>query len=164
MRKVVKRSGNRGFSLVEVLIVIVILAIVVVTLITVFIYGFNLVARIKQTTLATQVAQFEAERYRNMAFGDIAPQPATTSTFVDLYGLEAQSPYKFLFRSNGDAYLKNGRETITIEDGPAIHMTEGIKKLTVTIEWDYRSRTIAGGNPMRKDVVTYLSSDGVNRR
>jgi hypothetical protein len=43
-------------------------------------------------------------------------------------------------------------------------MDPDIKKMTVRVEWDYHSRTIAGGDPMRKDVVTYFSSSGINRR
>ncbi len=155
---------QRGVSLVEVLITIFILAVVCITLISVFIYGFNLLAKTKQTTLATQVAQFEAERYRNMEFDSVPIQSATTWTFVNLYGNDADSPYKFLFNSSDEAYLRNGRETITIQDGSAINMDWKIKKLTVTIEWDYRDRTIASGNPMRKDLVTYISNTGVNRR
>ena len=159
-----KNSGRKGFSLVEVLIVVFILAVVVITLIGVFTYGFNLVARTKQTTLATQVAQFEVERYRNMAFVDIPIQASTSRTFVELYNNDPLSPYKFMFNSDNQPLLVNGRETITIQSGSAINMNTDIKKLTVTIEWDYRTRRIANGNPMRKDVVTYLSAGGVNRR
>ena len=159
-----KRDMQRGVSLVEVLITIFILAVVCITLISVFIYGFNLLAKTKQTTLATQVAQFEAERYRNMEFDSVPIQAATTWNFVDLYGNDVNSPYKFLFNSSDEAYLRNGQETITIQDGSAINMDWKIKKLTVTIEWDYRDRTIARGNPMRKDLVTYISETGINRR
>jgi|GEM_PF-978332 len=159
-----KRDRQRGFSLVEVLITVGMLAIVCLTLISVFVYGFNLVSGTKQTTLATQVAQYEAERYRNMEFDSINPQSPTTSTFATLYNAAADSPYRYLFNSDGHAYLRNGRETITIQAGEAINMDESIKKLTVTIEWDYRNRTIASGNPMRKDVVTFISKAGINRR
>jgi hypothetical protein len=130
----------------------------------VFVYGFNLLARTKQTAVATQVAQFEVERYRNMEFDLIPIQAATTATFVDLYGEDVNSPYKFLFNSDDEAYLRNGQETITIEDGAAINMDVNIKKMTITIIWDYRTRTIASGNPMRKDVVTYFTREGINRR
>jgi Tfp pilus assembly protein PilV len=159
-----KNTGSQGFSLVEVLITVFILAVVVITLIGIFIYGFNLVAKTKQTALATQVAQFEVERYRNMAFLDIPIQAATSHTFVDLYNNDPQSPYKFLFNSDNVPYLVNGRETITIQNGTAINMDESIKKLTVTVEWDYRTRRIANGNPMRKEVVTYFAAGGINRR
>lgn len=159
----VKSKKEQGMSLVEVLVTIFILAVVCLTLISVFIYGFNLLAKTKQTALATQVAQFEIERYRNMNFTAIIAG-TTASNFVDLYGNDVNSPYKFLFSKDNDAYLLNGRETITIQDGVTIGMDDKIKKLTVTVEWDYRTRTVGRGNPMRKDVVTYFSQDGINRR
>ncbi len=157
-------SGRKGFSLLEVLITLFILAVVVITLIGIFIYGFNLVAKTKQTALATQVAQFEVERYRNMKFVDIPIQAATTRTFVELYNNDALSPYKFMFNKDNEPYLVNGRETITIQNGTAIAMDDMIKKMTVTVEWDYRTRRIANGNPMKKEVVTYFTLGGINRR
>jgi type II secretory pathway pseudopilin PulG len=159
-----KQEKKKGISLIEVLITIFILAAVCITLVSVFIYGFNLLARTKQTAVATQVAQFEVERYRNMEFDLIPIQAATTATFTDLYGEDAESPYRFLFNSTNEGYLRNGQETITIEDGAAINMDADIKKMTITIVWDYRTRTIAGGDPMRKDVVTYFTREGINRR
>ena len=161
-----RRMRERGISLIEVLITIFILAVVCITLISVFIYGFNLLAKTKQTALATEVAQFEVERYRNMDF-DAITATTTTSQFVDLFGADEQSPYYFLFRKDGGdyvPYLRNGQETLVVEDGAGLGMDENIKKLTVTIEWDYRTRTLDKGAPMRKDVVTYFSRDGINRR
>lgn len=155
---------RKGFSLIEVLITVFILSVVCITLISVFIYGFSLLSKTKQTALATQIAQFEVERYRNMAFDEIIPQAAATQTFATLYGGDAESPYKFMFNNDNEPYLRNGQETITIQDGATINMDGNIKKLTVSIEWDYRTMTIAGGNPMRKDVVTYFTESGINRR
>ncbi len=159
-----KRKGEEGISLIEVLITIFILAAVCITLVSVFVYGFSLLARTKQTAVATQVAQFEVERFRNMEFDLIPVQAAMTSTFVDLYSEDINSPYRFLFNRDNEGYLRNGQETITIEDGAAINMDANIKKMTITVVWDYRTRTIASGNPMRKDVVTYFTRDGINRR
>jgi type II secretory pathway pseudopilin PulG len=154
---------EQGISLIEVLVTIFVLAVVCITLISVFIYGFNLLAKTKQTALATEVAQFEVERHRNMDY-DAIMASTTTSQFVDLYGNDTNSPYKFLFNGTNEPYLRNGRETLVIQNGGTIGMDDNIKKLTVTIEWDYRTRTIASGEPMRKDVVTYFSKDGINRR
>jgi len=162
-----RRTKNEdGFSLIEVLITIFILAAVCITLVSVFIYGFNLLAKTKQTAVVTQVAQFEVEKYRNMNFLDITPG-TTTSTFQTLFNNDETSPYYFMFKKDGSEYipfLRNGQETIVIEDGTTINMDENIKKMTVTVVWDYRNRTIAAGDPMRKDVVTYFSKDGINRR
>lgn len=148
-----KMSGGkeeRGFSLIEVLITIFILAVVCITLISVFIYGFNLLAKTKQVALVTHVAQFEVEEYRNMPFATITN--GTTPVSLSTYNAD----YDFLFRDDGEntPYLMNGQETITVEDG----LDADIKKLTITITWDYRSRQ------MRRDVVTYISKDGINRR
>lgn len=174
MRRRTKKEG--GFSLIEVLITIFILGVVCITLVSVFIYGFNLLAKTKQTAVVTQVAQFEVEKYRNMDFATIgvppisAPLGTTTNTFQTLFDNDNNnetSPYYFMFKKDGSEYipfLRNGQETIVIEDGTTINMDENIKKMTVTVVWDYRNRTIAGGDPMRKDVVTYFSKDGINRR
>lgn len=168
-----RRGRNKGgFSLIEVLITIFILGAVTMTLTVVFAYGFNMLSRTKQTALATQVAQFEVERYRNMDFDTDGVNPwvepgVTTARFQDLFNNDETSPYYFLFKKDGSdyiPYLRNGAETITIENGLDINMDEKIRKMTVTITWDYKNRTIASGDPMRKDVVTYFSIDGVNRR
>lgn len=166
MRRKTNKEG--GFSLIEVLITIFILGIVCITLVSVFIYGFNLLAKTKQTAVVTQVAQFEVEKYRNMNFLDITAG-TTTSTFQELFDVrqDETNPYYFLFKQDGSGYipfLRNGQETIVIEDGTTINMDGNIKKMTVTVVWDYRNRTIASGDPMRKDVVTYFSKDGINRR
>jgi prepilin-type N-terminal cleavage/methylation domain-containing protein len=167
MRRRTKKEG--GFSLIEVLITIFILGVVCITLVSVFIYGFNLLAKTKQTAVVTQVAQFEVEKYRNMNFLDITTG-TTTSTFQALFiddSYDETSPYYFMFKKDGSEYipfLRNGQETIVIEDGSTINMDVNIKKMTVTVVWDYRNRTIASGDPMRKDVVTYFSKDGINRR
>ncbi len=159
----VKSKKEQGMSLVEVLVTIFILAAVCITLISVFIYGFNLLAKTKQTALATQVAQFEVERFRNMDFSAITTPSPSTETFVALKTSYPEN-YTFMFSKDNDPYLVNGRETITVQNGQDIGMDDKIKKLTVTVEWDYRTRTIASGSPMRKDVVTYFSQDGINRR
>lgn len=163
------RHLEGGFTLLEILITIFILGAVSISLISVFVYGFNLQAKTKQTALATQVAQFEIEKYRNMDFANIPIQDsiAGTKTFQDLFNDNAGEggPYNFMFKKDGGVfipYLRNGRETIVIVNGDTIGMDENIKRMTVTVEWDYRTRT--GDNPMRKDVVTYFSKDGINRR
>jgi prepilin-type N-terminal cleavage/methylation domain-containing protein len=164
MRRQTYKKG--GFTLVEVLITIFILSVVCLSLFSVFVYGFNLLAKTKQTALVTQVAQFEVERFRNMDFAAIPPG-TTTSTFETLFSDDETSPYYFLFKKDGSEYipfLRNGQESIVIQAGDTINMDENIKKMTVTVVWDYRTRTIAGGDPMRKDVVTYFSSGGINRR
>jgi type II secretory pathway pseudopilin PulG len=153
-----QRGKRAGFSLIEILVVTFMLGVITLSLIGVFAYGHNLVAKTKQVTLATQVAQLEVERFRNMAFNSIVPG-STTEEFTE-------ADYPVLFRDNegGQSYLREGERTIAVEDGLTIGLGSDIKRLTVTIEWDYRTRTIANGNPMRKDVVTYITEGGINRK
>jgi len=136
------KSRGRGFTLIEVLITIFILAVVVLTLITVFVYGFNLLSRMKQVALATEIAQEEAENFRNMSFEDILALPLSgTFTHEDLNHVS----------------LKNSSASYIIEDVPG-DLEDKIRKLTLTITWDYR------GQEMRKDVVTYINRYGVNKQ
>lgn len=105
------------------------------TLISVFIYGFNVIYKTKQLTLATQIAQEEIELIRNMNFDDI---------------LILNSSYSHESFSE----LVNGMGTLSLQDGPGTD----IKKLTVSVTWDYR------GASMRKDVVTFITREGVNKK
>ncbi len=148
-----KRNERNGFSLTELLVAIFILAVVVVSLINVFVYGFNLIRKSEQVALATHVAQLEVEKYRTMAFDLIAAQNPSTNT-KQLTAIE----YPFLFRPDGSPYLMNGQMTTAIGSGAVgAAGEEDIVKLTVIINWVLRS------HPMRKDVVTYISRNGIQR-
>ena len=117
------------------LIAVFILGIVSITLISVFIYGFNVVFRTRQITLATQIAQEEVELIRNMNYDDILLLEST-------------------YNHDSLSELVNGNGSLSIENGPG----DDIKKLTVSVLWDYR------GTGMRKDVVTFITRDGVNKK
>ena len=130
-----QKNPQEGFSLIEVLIAIFILGIVSVTLISVFIYGFNIVFKTRQVTMATQIAQEEVELVRNMNYDDI---------------LLLESTYDHDSLSE----LLNGAGALSIESGPG----DDIKKLTVSVTWDYQ------GTNMRKDVVTFITREGVNKK
>ncbi len=131
-----ERKHQRGMSLIEVLVTIFILAIILITLISVFVYGFNLLSRTKQVTFATQIAQEAVELIRNKSFDDMQ---AITS-----FPSEITIP----------DYLDNAQGSLSIEAGPG----DDIKKLTVTITWDYR------GKQLKKSVVTYITREGINRK
>jgi len=130
-----RKKSQEGFSLIEILIAIFILGIVSITLISVFIYGFNIVFRTRQVTLATQIAQEGVELVRNLTYDDILLLGST-------YDHDSLSE------------LVNGAGVLSIEDGPG----EDIKKLTVSVTWDYR------GSNLRKDVVTFITREGVNKK
>jgi uncharacterized membrane protein YheB (UPF0754 family) len=109
--------------------------IVLLTLASVFIYGFHLVSRMKQVSLATQVAQKKMEIIRNLPFEDLETLGAT-------------------FSDENLARLKNGTGVLAVEDEGSLE----IKKVTVSILWDFHGRS------MRKDIVTFVTQEGLNRR
>ena len=106
-----------------------------ITLVSVFMYGFNVVFRTKQVTLATQIAQEQVEHVRNLNFDDIL-------TLGSSFAHESLSE------------LVNGQGLLSLENGPGAD----IKKLTVSVLWDYR------GTNMRKDIVTFITREGVNKK
>ena len=130
-----QKKSDEGFSLIEVLIAIFVLGIVSLTLVSVFIYGFSVVYRTKQISLATQIAQEQVELVRNMNYDDILLLGST-------------------YDHDSLTELIDGAGTLSLESGPG----EDIKKLTVSVTWDYRGFT------MRKDVVTFITREGVNRK
>jgi len=150
MRRRTKKEG--GFSLIEVLITIFILGVVCITLISVFIYGFNLLQKTKKVAMATEIAQAEVERYRNTQYSEIQSYGPLDGTPVtrDL------SPESLaLLKSTNPVYFQDGDGSATLEGIPG--GDENIRKLTVTITWMYR------GQQQEKNVVTYIASSGINR-
>ncbi len=142
----VRERDKRGFSLIEVLITIFILGTVCITLVSVFIYGFNLLQKTKKVAMATEIAQGEVERYRNTPYATI--QALAVGTPLPL-STESQA---LLGTSE---YFMNGQGSATFEAVPG--GDENIRKLTVQIRWIYRSRQ------QEKNVVTYIASTGINR-
>jgi prepilin-type N-terminal cleavage/methylation domain-containing protein len=126
---------SAGFSLVELLLAMVVLAIMLLTLISVFIYGYNVIARSKQLAVATQVCQAEVERIRGLSFDSLS---GLGSTFTDpkLAGLISGQGFR----------------TVQADAG------SDIRKLTVSVAWTFR------GVAMRKDVVTFITRNGVDKK
>ncbi len=130
-----RKRKEEGFTLVEVLVTIVVVAVALMALLSVFIYGFNLLSRMKQTAIATQCAQEELENIRNLTFDEIiALGPSFTNDSLTL--------------------LENSSGVRTIEDS----VGDDIKKLTISVFWTYR------GQNMRKDIVTYITREGINKK
>lgn len=130
-----RKNREEGFTLIEVLITILILTVVLIAILSTFLYGFNLLARMKQTVIATQCAQEELEHIRNL-------------TFDEILALESSYTHENL------SLLQNGTGIITLEDS----MGNDIKKLTVSVLWTYRS------TQMQKDIVTYITREGINKK
>ena len=142
-----RRDGNeRGFSLIEVLITVFILGVVCITLISVFIYGFNLLQKTKKVAMATEIAQAEVERYRNTPYATI--KGLATGTALPLT-TESQTLL------DTPEYFTNGAGSATLET--IAGGDDNIRKLTIQITWTYR------GRPQEKNVVTYIASSGINR-
>ena len=141
-----KHNGREaGFSLIEVLITIFILGVVCITLISVFIYGFNLLQKTKKVAMATEIAQAEVERYRN-----------TQYIWIRGYGVRDLSAESLaLLQSTDPVYFQDGQGSATFEAIPG--GDDNIRKLTVQITWMYR------GQQQEKNVVTYIASSGINR-
>ena len=135
-----------GFSLIEVLITIFILGVVCITLISVFIYGFNLLQKTKKVAMATEIAQAEVEHYRNMPYANIKAIALGSSQVLlpESQALLAQPEY-----------FTDGTGSATFEALPGAD--DNIRKLTVHLQWTYRSRL------QEKYVVTYISATGINR-
>jgi prepilin-type N-terminal cleavage/methylation domain-containing protein len=144
MREHSRKKG--GFSLIEVLITIFILGVVCITLISVFIYGFNLLQKTKKVAMATEIAQAEVEFYRNTPYATIR-------------AISLGSPQNLLPESQTllaqPEYFANGQGSSTFES--VVGGDENIRKLTVQITWTYR------GQQQEKNVVTYIASSGINR-
>ncbi len=141
-----RKGGEEGFSLIEVLITIFILGVVCITLISVFIYGFNLLQKTKKVAMATEIAQAEVERYRNTPYATI--KDLATGTALPL-STESQTLL------GTPEFFNTGQGSATFES--VVGGDENIRKLTVQITWMYR------GQQQEKNVVTYIASTGINR-
>ena len=130
-----RKKREEGFTLIEVLITIVIITGILISLLGCFIYGLNSISRMKQTAIATQCVQEQLELIRNMSFDDILSLGSS-------------------FSSESLTSMQNSSGIIAVEDS----IGSDIKKLTVSVLWTYR------GQQMRKDIVTYLTRDGINKK
>ncbi len=142
-----KQNGKEtGFSLIEVLVTIFILGAVCITLISVFIYGFNLLQKTKKVAMATEIAQAEVERYRNTPYAQIFAIPVGTPQVLLAENQALLDAHEYFLDGEGSA---------TFESVPG--GDENIRKLTVQLRWMYR------GRQQEKYVVTYIASTGINR-
>jgi hypothetical protein len=89
----------------------------------------------KQMTIATQTIQSELELIRSMRYNDILTLDNT-------------------FTNDSLSYLENSSGIINLEDSVGAE----IKKLTVSVTWTYR------GRQMQKEIVTYVTKKGINKK
>lgn len=130
-----KQSKKGGFTLIEVMITILLLTVVMSAILSCFVQGFDILMRMKQMTVASQGIQKELELIRTMHYSDILSMDNS-------------------FTNDGFSYLENSSGIINLEDSVGAE----IKKLTVSVTWTYR------GRQMRKEVVTYVTKKGINKK
>ncbi len=129
------KNRKDGFTLIEVLVTIMILAVVLIALFSCFIYGFTVISRVRQASIATQCIQEELELIRNMPFDDILSLDNS-------------------FTNESLPLLEDSSGILSLED----YGGNDIKKLTVSVIWSYNGRQI------RRDVVTFVTRKGINKR
>ncbi len=135
-RMAIKRKNREdGFTLIEVLVTIMILAVVLIALFSCFIYGFTVISRVRQASIATQCLQEQLELIRNMPFDDILSLDNS-------------------FTNESLPLLQDSSGIISLEDSGG----NDIKKLTVSVIWSYNGRQI------RRDMVTFVTRKGINKR
>ncbi len=130
-----RKKTEEGLTYIEVLVTMVILAVVLIALLSCFLHGFNVISRTRQMAIATQSIQEELELIRNMSFNDILTLDSS-------------------FTNESLSLLEDCSGIISLEDS----LGDDIKKLAVSVLWSYR------GRQMRKDVVTYITRNGINRK
>jgi len=130
-----RKKREEGLTYIEVLVTMVILGVVLIALLSCFLHGFNVLSRMRRTAIATQSIQKELELIRNMPFNDILTLDSS-------------------FTNESLSLLESSSGAVNIEDS----LGDDIKKLTVSVFWSYR------GKQMRKDVVTYITRKGINRK
>ena len=129
------KNREDGFTLIEVLVTIMILAVVLIALFSCFIYGFTVISRVRQASIATQCLQEELELIRNMPFDDILSLDSS-------------------FTNESLPLLEDSSGILSLEDSGG----NDIKKLTVSVIWSYKGRQI------RRDIVTFVTRKGINKR
>ena len=130
-----RKKREEGLTYIEVLVTMVIFGVALIALLSCFLHGFNVLSRMRQTAIATQSIQKELELIRNMSFNDILTLDSS-------------------FTNESLSFLEGSSGAVNIEDS----LGDDIKKLTVSVFWSYQ------GKQMRKDVVTYITRKGINRK
>ena len=135
-RMAIKRENREdGFTLIEVLVTIMVLAIVLIALFSCFLYGFTVISRMRQASIATQCLQEQLELIRNMPFNDILSLDSS-------------------FTNESLPLLEDSSGILSLEDSGG----NDIKKLTVSVIWSYN------GRQLRRDLVTFVTRKGINKR
>lgn len=81
-RRAAERTGEAGFTLLEIVIALLVMMIAVLATVSLFIFAVNYNSGSRDRTVALAIAQQRIERLRNISFTDAAldPTPATGTT------------------------------------------------------------------------------------
>lgn len=136
------RKKEEGFTLIEVLVTTVVLAGALIALLSCFIYGYDIITRMKQVAVATQGIQEELEEIRDKTFDEVlALDNSFSNGNMDRLG-----------QCGGCSDVSGSR---TVED---TGIGNDIRRLTLTVQWTYRQRT------MKKEIATFITREGINKR
>lgn len=139
----------RGFSLIEILVAISITSISLVALSQLYTYSMWMYERGRNTSIASQRAQYELEKIQNLQFNILK----NSAHLIDDSRYSALEGYSELPTNNGVQFplpeLRGGRGTITISN---FRDYEHILQIVIEITWQSPQRTIT---PVR--VVTLMT-------
>ncbi len=132
-----KKTGNRGFTLLESLAASLILALGLFVLGGAFYTQLSFINQAREKTIAALAAQEEVETIRGLSFDAVLNLGPT-------------------FTASGFAYLNNPVGTITVDD---IYGNSNVRRVSVTVSW-----TSLKGVASQRDLVTLVSRNGIDKQ
>jgi prepilin-type N-terminal cleavage/methylation domain-containing protein len=133
----VKRQGQAGFTLLELIITASVAAIIVIVVIEGFISVEQINRNARNLTIATQLAQQQMEQVRNTPYNNIATGTSDISSIL--------SPYPSLENP------RTATQTVTVLDA------SGLKQVDIAISYTIYRRT------KHVQVSTQVASVGINK-
>ena len=144
-------GNNKGFSLIEILIVIAIISLTLTNLLGLTSFSLKITSLIRQNQLANNLAQETMEEVRNFRDGtswDINGL-GTLTTSTDYYPQKYDTPFKwqlvpgvetingFVRKVVFEDVRRDGNDDIIIVGG---NQDSNTKKITVTVSWEERGK------------------------
>lgn len=146
-----KRRGQRGFSLIELLVTVVLAGIIFLAMVPLFVNVLKKSSRDTTHVIATNLAQARVERVKMLAFADITPTNLNSSTFAAGQFNTSFTPVK-----GGAPYTIT--TTVTT---PTPTAAPPYKTVTVTVSRTGDAfSTVASTNVMNPVAITSTSTSG----
>jgi prepilin-type N-terminal cleavage/methylation domain-containing protein len=141
------RKGQRGSSLVEVVVAVAILAIFAAGVLNSFGYGFFITEVMRENQRATQIMLEKLETVRLYSWTQVNTPGFIPASFTEVY--DPQSP-----TSPGITYT--GTLSIDAMPGTSTSYGANMRQLTVTLNW------VTGGRvPHSRTLTTFIAKDGL---